>query len=75
MTLKPPSQTEKSVTTFFFALLVTSGLIYTLTARFHFTVPWFLIPLVALAFTGFMYWRARVRRGASPTDHQPPQNQ
>lgn len=67
------NQIEASVATFFFSLLIISGIMYTLSIRFHFEFPWLLIPVGSLIITGVLIWRARVRRGATPKDPQPPQ--
>lgn len=67
------NQIEASVATFFFSLLIISGVVYTLSLRFHFVFPWVFMPIGALVITGVVIWRARARRGASPEDPQPPQ--
>ncbi len=67
------NQIEASVATFFFSLLIISGVVYTLSLRFHFVFPWVFMPIGALVITGVVIWRARARRGASPKDPQPPQ--
>lgn len=71
---QPPRDGELLATMFMFSLLITSGLFYTLGARFHWVIAWPVIPGIALAATAFMYWRVRVRRGAAPTNPPPPQN-
>ncbi len=71
--IKPASTVELVATMFMFSLLITSGLFYSLGARYHLSMPWPVIPVIALTLTGFMYLRVRVRRDAAQADHQPPQ--
>ena len=70
---QPPRDGELLATMFMFSLLITSGLFYTLGARFHLMIAWPIIPGIAIAATAFMYWRVRVRRGAEATNPLPPQ--
>lgn len=71
--LKPPTPRELATTAFLFTFVITTGLFYTLSARFHLLLPWFIIPAVALVIAVIVYRRARVRHDATPTDRQPPQ--
>ncbi|MFM2308895.1 MAG: hypothetical protein RLY87_1016 [Chloroflexota bacterium] len=65
---------ELLATMFMFSMLLSSGIFYTLGARFHLSVAWPVIPGIAIALTALMYWRVRVRRGASQADRLPPQS-
>jgi len=68
------STLESLATMFMFSLLLSSGIFYSLGARYHLSIAWPVIPGIALVLTGVMYWRARARRGASQANPQQPQN-
>ena len=56
---------ELLATMFMFSMLLSSGIFYALGARYQLSIAWPVIPGIALALTGAMYWRVRARRGAS----------
>jgi hypothetical protein len=64
---------ELLATMFMFSMLLSSGIFYALGARYHLSIAWPVIPGIALALTGAMYWRVRARRGASQANPQQPQ--
>lgn len=68
------NEIEPALTIFFFSLLITSGIIYTLSIRFHFMFVWAILLIVPGLVTTALIWRSRARRDATPTDRQPPQN-
>ncbi|MFM7679300.1 MAG: hypothetical protein ACKO83_10690 [Roseiflexaceae bacterium] len=64
---------EPALTIFFFSLLITSGVTYTLSISYHLIFVWPLLLLIPVVVTVVVIRRARARRGATPTDRQPPQ--
>jgi hypothetical protein len=65
---------EPALTIFFFSLLITSGITYTLSISYHLVFLWPILLIIPTLATVLLIRRARARRGASPTDRQPPQN-
>jgi len=65
---------EPALTIFFFSLLITSGVLYTLSISYHLVFAWPVLLVIPIAATVALIRRARARRDASPTDRQPPQN-
>ena len=64
---------EPALTIFFFSLLITSGITYTLSISYPLIFVWPLLLLIPVVITVVVIRRARARRGAAPTDRQPPQ--
>ncbi len=64
---------EPALTIFFFSLLITSGITYTLSISYHLIFLWPILIVIPTVATIALIRRARARRGASPTDRQPPQ--
>ena len=65
---------EPALTVFFFSLLISSGIAYTLSISYHLVFPWPILLILPIGVTVALIRRARARRGESPTDRQPPQN-
>lgn len=64
---------EPALTIFFFSLLITSGITYTLSISYHLVFLWPILLIIPTIATVFLIRRARARRAAAPTDRQPPQ--
>ncbi|MEY2844986.1 MAG: hypothetical protein RL076_532 [Chloroflexota bacterium] len=64
---------EPALTIFFFSLLITSGITYTLSISYHLIFLWPILIVIPTVATIALIRRARARRGAAPTDRQPPQ--